>query len=82
MGIGAMFIQGPDCCVCPPDRHIPDDRNSHVGMGFQTKWQYWHTDEKYWDDTNHLKNGKWLSLCLSFLFSPDDFIILFGEGSR
>ena len=35
--VGAVFVQCPDGCVCPSQRHISDDRNSHVRMGLQAK---------------------------------------------
>ena len=37
MGICAVFVQSPDCCVGISHCHIPDDRHSHVRMGLQTK---------------------------------------------
>ena len=34
MRVGALLVQGPDGHVTPRHRHVPDDRDPHVRVGF------------------------------------------------
>ena len=55
MGVCAVFIQGPGCqIVASFDCNIPDDGNSHVGVGLQAKRQDGNTNEENRDDSNNL----------------------------
>ena len=55
MGVCAVFIQGPGCLIVASlDCDIPDDGNSHVGVGLQAKRQDGNTNEENGDDSNNL----------------------------
>ena len=50
-----MLVQRPDGHVSPPHRHVPDDRDPHVRMGFQAKGEDGDANEEYRDDSDHLE---------------------------
>ena len=55
MGVSAVFVQGPSCqIVASLDGDVPDDGNSHVGVGLEAEREDADADEEDGDDSNHL----------------------------
>ena len=56
MGVSAVFVQGPGRrhVGAGHDGHVPDDGNSHVGVGLEAEREDADADEEDGDDSNHL----------------------------